>query len=108
MRFTGAQNRLVNVLLPRVKAAVKRRLRRLDRSGHEVRKLVVLKPGRLVVQVAIPLLKILLHGGLQRFLFLAVGRLRRKGLKLRVGLFQARAGGCHQRLNVIRRITQRG
>ena len=105
---TGTLNRLVNILLPRVKAAVKRRLRGLNRCGHKVRKLVVLKPRRLVVQIAVPLLKVRLHGGLQRFLFLTVGGLRRKGFKLCVSLLQTVARGRHQRFNVIRRITQRG
>ncbi|SAB21802.1 Uncharacterised protein [Enterobacter ludwigii] len=104
----GALDKLVNVLLPGIKARIKRRLGRLDRRGHKVRELVVLKPGRLVIQVAVPLIKTLLHRDFQRFHFRAAGVLCREGVKLRVSQLQAVARGHHQRLDVIRRITQGG
>ena len=103
-----ALHKLVNVLLPGVKAVIKRRLRRLYRRGHKVRELVVLKPGRLVIQIAVPLLKVLLHGSFQRFPFFADVLLCGERFELRVGLFKAVARRRHQRLDIIRRITQRG
>ncbi|MNE23892.1 hypothetical protein D3C80_1171640 [compost metagenome] len=105
---TGLCHKLINILLPGVKAFIKCRLGILYRCGQEIRQLIVLKPGRLMLQIAVPLRITLLHLCRQRFPFFADRFLLAKSFKLCFRLLQAVARGGHQRLNVIRRIAQRG
>ncbi len=61
-----ALHKLVNVLLPGVKAVIVNAACEAYRRAHKVRELVVSQASPLVIQIAVPLLKVL-HGSFQRF-----------------------------------------